>query len=437
VPARSADAIAAALLLVAIALAWSTAWPGAFQFDDFRVVVQERDVHAWSSWWASMPGIRPLTKASYTLNWTLDPRPAGFVLFNVACHAASAVLVLALARRWWRDLAPASAGGAGPLLVALVFALHPAQTEAVTYVAGRSVALAGVLMLASLLAWERSRDAGTAWQLASAALFGAALAARETAWTVPFAIVLVEASRGQRIRAVAWALRWHLAVLAVALAAMAASPTYRRLVATSLGLRGPLDNVVAQVDAIGYLVAHPLLTLRVNLDPDVALRPFGATWWITAAVIAATVAAGFALLRRRPLVGLALLWFFLHLAPTNGVLARLDAANDRQLYLALVGPALLAAAVLARRPRALAAALVAVPLALGAATMARNTDYGSEVALWEATSRASPGKARVWNNLGYAHAQAGDRERAAAAYERALVLDPLHEKARNNLLDLK
>jgi tetratricopeptide (TPR) repeat protein len=434
---RGADRAAFVVLLAAIALAWSTAFPGAFQFDDFRVVVHERDVHSWAAWWASMPGIRPLTKASYTLNWTLDPHPPGFVLVGLACHAAGAALVFALVRAWWRDLGPPKAVVAGPLLVALVFALHPAQTEAVTYVAGRSVALAALLSLAALAAWERSRDGRETWRIASAALFAAALAARETAWTVPFAILLVQAARGEGVRATLRDLRWHGIVLVAGALAVAASPTYRRLLATSFDLRGPLVNLVAQVDAIAYLVSHPLLTLRVNIDPDVALAPFAPGWWIAALALLAALVAGFALLGRRPLVAVALLWTFLHLAPTNGVVARLDAANDRQLYLALVGPALLLALAFAPRPRVLRVALALLPAALALATLSRNLDYRSEVALWEATSRASPAKARVWNNLGFAYAEAGDRKGAIAAYARALALDPSHGKARQNLQDLE
>ena len=89
-----------------MALTWFTALPGAFQFDDWRIVVADERVHSWPALLASLPGIRPLTRATYALNWWLDPTPAGFVAFNLLCHFVSALLVLALARRWLRDLAP-------------------------------------------------------------------------------------------------------------------------------------------------------------------------------------------------------------------------------------------------------------------------------------------------------------------------------------------
>jgi Flp pilus assembly protein TadD len=63
--------------------------------------------------------------------------------------------------------------------------------------------------------------------------------------------------------------------------------------------------------------------------------------------------------------------------------------------------------------------------------------YRSEVALWEDTTRRSPGKARAWNNLGYAYQQAGRFRDAEAAYLRALRVDPGYALARRNLRGLK
>lgn len=421
------------------ALAAYAAAPGtAFQYDDFRVVVIDDDVHSWSAWWSAMPGMRPLTKASYVANWVASPEPAGFALAGVAMHVASSLLVLALARRWLAALAPALARpGLAALAAALVFALHPAQTEAVVYIAGRSTALSSLFTLAALLAWERARDGSpAAWRAAAMLLFVAAIGARESAWTLPFVLVLVEVARGARLRD-AFGRTWPFWALAVVLAAavLAVAP-YRQLLATSLSIRGPLDNLVAQVDAVAYLVTHPLLTLRLNFDPALEAREaIDAAWVARSAAIAAALAYGIAQIRRRPWLGFGILWFLLALAPTHGPLARYELANDRQLHLAIAGPALIVGVLLASwQARRLAnVALAALAVALGAATFVRVTDYSSEVRLWEATARASPGNARAWNNLGYARQVEGDRDGARAAYERALGIDPQHRKARGNL----
>ncbi len=72
-------------------------------------------------------------------------------------------------------------------------------------------------------------------------------------------------------------------------------------------------------------------------------------------------------------------------------------------------------------------------LAAGLQTMRRNLDYRSELALWQATVAASPGKARPWTNLGYARQLQGDLDGAAAAYRCALAQDPAHRQAAWNL----
>jgi len=287
--------------------------------------------------------------------------------------------------------------------------------------------------LGSLAAWERGRDGGVVANAASLVLFAAALAVRETAWTLPLAIVLVEAARGRPIAQSLFAARWHGALLALALVAIFALPAYRELVAVSLSLRSPLANLAAQVDGLAYLIAGPLLTLRLAIDPDLGPHMLGAAWVAEAAILAGLLGAGCAWLRRRPLAGFAILWFFLELAPTNSLLARRDLANDRHLYLALLGPALVLGALLTRLPRGRLAGIGVLAVVLAGATALRNRDYRSEIALWEATVRVAPGKARVWNNLGFAYQSAGERERARAAYARAVALDPEHYKARVNL----
>jgi Flp pilus assembly protein TadD len=66
-------------------------------------------------------------------------------------------------------------------------------------------------------------------------------------------------------------------------------------------------------------------------------------------------------------------------------------------------------------------------------TVTRNADYRSEVSLWEATSRGSPEKLRVLNNLGVAYMEAGRWDDAQSVFRRAIDIDPGYERARRNL----
>lgn len=431
--ARIQGAVIVAAVLAAYALAGGTA----FQYDDFRVIVGDDRVHSWSAWAASMPGMRALTKASYLLNWTTLASPAAFAWTGVALHVACSLLVLALAVRWLPAMAPGCPRpGMAALVCALVFALHPAQTEAVVYAAARSTTLSTLATLAGLYAWERAREGmRVPWLAACVAALAASLAAREAAWTLPFLVVLVECARGVRLRdAVRRSVALWLALAAFA-AIGAGIAAHRRLLASSLAIRDPLDNLIAQVDAVAYLVTHPLMTLRVNFDPDLVARPFEPAWWIELACIAAVLVTALVQFGRRPWLAFAILWFAIALLPTHGLLARLELANDRQLYLAMVGPGIAVGVVLAsigRRALANGTAL-ALTAILAVATFVRAGDYTSESRLWRATVHANPMNARAWNNLGYALAAEGDAAGAKAAYERALALDPSSPRPRGNL----
>jgi protein O-mannosyl-transferase len=426
-----------ALLAGAVGCAYLNAFWGAFQFDDYNVIVQNAAVHSWRAWWDSLPGIRPLLKLSYTLNWSLGHGPSGFHAVNLLCHAASTLAVYAICHRFLIGTGGGPEARPAALAAALLFGLHPAQTEAVTYISGRSVSLMGVCYLGALLAHVEGGPRAGRWRAGlSPLLFAAALLVKETAWTLPFALLLWDrgaAAAGWRERL--WRLRWHGGVLVLAAAGMLATAGYRRLLLGSLAARTLKENLLTQIDGQFYLLTQPLLWLRVNIDPDLPVRAaLDPGLLLKAGLLAALAALGWVERRRRPWLGVGLLWMFLHLLPTNSILPRLDVANDRQLYLAMLGPALLAARLVwGRLPRpAAATATLLLALCLGVATVARNAEYESEVALWRATVRESPRKARAWNNLGYAHQLAGDVEAARQAYWRALDLDPAYHKARIN-----
>lgn len=440
-----ADLAGAGLVLLASLAVWSIARPVSFQFDDWNVIVHNPAVHDWTAWRRFMPGIRPLLKASYVASWTAgDGLPGVFVWFNVAVHALNALLLLALLRALMPRLGVDGEGARWlPSGVALLFALHPAQTEAVTYVCGRSVSLMALFCLAAALLQARAVGARAprAARVLAALCFALALAVKEHAWALPFALLLVE----RLDPAVSWRRAWlrtlpHWLVLAAMAAVVVQVPGFWRLLGASLDTRPLGANLLTQVSGVWYLLTRPLPGLVLNIDPDLAVQT---RWTAPLAVKAASLAMlgwlGVRTWRSAPWVGFGLAWMFVWLLPTNSLLPRTDVANDRQLYLALAGPALLlAGGVMRLAPRrAFVPVLVILAAALLAGTVNRNRDYRSEVALWEATARHSPGKARVWNNLGWAYEGAGRVDDARRAYDQALVLDPNDWKARANreLLD--
>jgi hypothetical protein len=422
---------AMAILVGAVLLAYANAFGAAYQFDDFAAILAHPAAQDLTGWWQALPGIRPLLKLSFALTAELGGGAVAVHATNVAIHAANACLLWALWRRWLPALARSPERvDAAALLGALLFALHPAATEAVTYASGRSISLAAAFGLAALLAEDaaRAQPSRRALAWAGPALFALALAVRETALVIPALPLLRAWACGQPLRAELWRLRRYAGVLAAAAFAALATPGYHVFFGVSLATRDLAAQAMGQVLAHGYLIAHPLLG-RTNVDPDLRVPSAWSPALVACALLlAALVAAMVAARRRRPWLAFAIGWYFLWLAPANSLLPRLDLANDRHLYPALAGPALALACVLARR-RAGGVAALALCVALAFATLHRNADYRSETALWQATVRDSPRKSRAWLNLGYAHRLDGDLAQAAAAYRCALMLDPANAQA--------
>lgn len=108
-------------------------------------------------------------------------------------------------------------------------------------------------------------------------------------------------------------------------------------------------NLRTQASAIVWLGGQLVRPGHLNADPKL---PVVTSWTPACLAAAATLAAllllGFAMVRRRPAAALGILWFYLWLGPTNSFLPRLDVANDRQLYMALIGPGWLLGRALAR-----------------------------------------------------------------------------------------
>lgn len=420
----------AAAVALAAAAAHLPSLGGAFQFDDYNVIVNEPAVHSASALLAALAGgVRPLLKASYALNWALGRGPAGFHAFNIAVHALNAALIYAIGRRLCgRWLGEKNAAGAA-LAAALMFALHPAQTEAVTYVCGRSSSLMASFYLGAALLYLRG-----AFGAATAALFALALAVKESALTLPAALLLFEVCGARRSDWRRIARRQAPVWLAAAagILAMTMSARYRDLFGYGFTQRGMLENLLTQINGVFYLMAR-LVTLRgFNIDPGLPeLRAWTPTLAAQTGALAALLALGVSSLRRRPELGFGVLWFFLQLAPTNSLVPRLDPANDRQLYLACWGPflALTVAASRATTPLRVRAAAAILLAAFAAASVARQLDYLSEVRLWEASVREAPDNARARNNLGLAYQEAGRREEALEQYRAALRLRPEYTKA--------
>ncbi len=451
-------ALAAGLILAALLAGsgYARVLHGEFQFDDAPELVENpalRDLGSFARCgaWAVGAG-RALTHFTFAVQYQvakLDPLPYHAV--NVALHLATALLLYLLGRRTLEAI-----GWPRPRAVALaaagLFALHPIQTETVSYIAQRAEGLAALLTVSAILllrgAEMRGRTLpGALLLLGGAAAFLLGLEAKPTAAVVPLLFILHAeifppsgaASRTLRARRLAIAIPLAMVSTWAGLAAVG-SVAGSRTAGFDMPSVGARAHLLTQVRVLFRYLALIAWPAGQNVDTDVrwsssladpaALVAIGALAAVLAAAVAAIRgssregASHVALAGRVAAFGL--LWLIVALLPTFAV-PLLDPMAEHRIYLGSWGVFLAAAVAadfalrrIAPSPAVSAGVALAAWAALAVALHARNAVWETNVALWTDAAAKSPAKARPHAALGFALAERGRRSEAIAEMQAAL-----------------
>ncbi len=412
-----------ALLLVgAVAGVFGNAVPNGFVYDDRLLVVDNWAVRAPLADLRALGFYRPLRTLSYRLDYAiggLDPRV--FHVTNVLYHAATVLLVHAI-------LGESGASAAAAFGGALLFAVHPVQADAVTYVSGRRDVLCALFFAAGFYAYLRYRRRRSRGALAVAlGCYVLALLAKEMAITLPLVCVAYErfarrrdgaaALPGGRSGAPSW-----LVIGGVVAGAAVGWIVYGRFVERVLKVTawhgGSVGTNLATVLRIWArylgLVVWPA---RLSADYSGQAFPVSTTaldpWAIAAGtlLLALGVAAAWRW-RRGGLDGFGAAWWAATLLPVSHLVPYRELMAEHYLYLPMVGVAYAAAGAIdgaaprceatEPRRRAVFAVIVLLALAAGARTVVRNRDWRDSLTLWTATVATVPTCARARFNLGQA-----------------------------------
>jgi Flp pilus assembly protein TadD len=406
-PARSSP-LAALAIVVACVAAYGNSFEVPFLLDDRPSIVDAPPVHALELSPAQLSPAadgfpisnRWLARASFAVNHAVHGlRPAGYHAVNLAVHVGAALLLMLVARRILalvrfgegaeRDRAAA--------IAALLFAVHPVQTQAVTYVVQRMTSMGAFFALLALALWldARERAGRPRWaRIAGAAVaWWLAVSCKENYVLVPAVAVLVEwladPRLGTRIRA-AWRPVAAVGGAAVALSAALAFTYWPLIVQMNADMGIPVGHrLLSQPRVLVHYLSLIALPLPGRLHIDYAFR--ASTGLLdpptTAASLAVLVALGVIAVRvrsRAPLVTLAIGWYLVTLVIEQSVLP-IDLVFEHRLYFASIGIFVAGGAALvrwARVPR-LGAWAAAAPMAalLAAGTFARNEVWRDPVLL--------------------------------------------------------
>jgi tetratricopeptide (TPR) repeat protein len=420
---------ALALLAFAVVAGYLHTLDVPFTLDDHSSIVENDLVHRWPGWgalWAYAP-LRVLGYASFALNHRLGAfAPAGYHLVNIVIHWLASVAVFALVRGMLRT--PRGAAGAAgplaaglPLLVAALFALHPLQTQAVTYVVQRLASMAAASYLGSLACYLQARLATTGarrglWGGAALLLATLALLTKENAATLPLAVALLELAlfphhRRSILRLAAGTLATLALVWLAAAAAFEGDPLSLRsmgAVASQAPTLPRADYLATQLPILWHYVRLFVWPVGLHLDyPPGPVRDFGeAAPWLALAGHLAAVVLAIALWRRRPLIAWGALFYYLAHAVESSVIPIPELAFEHRAYLPNAGLCLIAGwalwVELPRRTgrRAAPALALLVTGALAILTWQRNQLWRDPIAFGRDNVRLAPGSARAWGSLG-------------------------------------
>jgi len=458
----------AALLVVVTCIVYVNSLAAQFLFDDLLFVGEDgiiRKMWHWDSW-------RYLQRcfATWTLQWNFELGhgfyPWQFRLTNVVIHIAAGLTLFGLVRRTLMLGGPQTRTGLTPTArqdetpapgrtaiqdhadwfaaaVAILWLVHPLQTQAVTYVVQRYESLMGLFFLLTLYCTVRGARSNKPRDWYIAALISCLLGAlsKEVIAVCPLVVLLFDRAFLSGSWREAWRQRWPLytaLAVPVALVLFVSRETFGSVRDKSIGFG--MDDI----SAWEYLRSQPeviLHYLRLSFWPDRLILDYG--WPVEqsplaiyglGSVIVLLVGLSLWATWRYPKLGFLGLSFFLILAPTSSILPIKDLAFEHRMYLPLAAVVVLTVLsveqllVRLKLPESVRghAVLVLIAVAAGSLslrTMLRNRDYHDSIAIWKQCIENNPSHARPYRILAVVYDKQ-DPDIAITFYQEALAKNP-------------
>ncbi len=360
-PDRSMGLLLRAGLLVFVGvLTYWNSISGPFLFDDQRSIVENVQIRRlWPLSAAVSPpretpvAGRPLVNLSFAINYALgglDVR--GYHLFNIAIHLICALILFGIVRRTLgssklRDRMKAPATNLA-WVCALIWVLHPLQTESVNYLTERTESMMGLFYLLTLYCSVRAVGTTRAgnWQAASIVSCALGMACKESMVTAPAMIMLYDRVFLFESFKESWRSRGRLY--------LGLAATWLVLAALMWG--GPRASSVGFSTGVTpwtYLLNQTVMIthyLRLAFWPQGLVLDYGLPQAMTlggvmpaALVVTALLLLTIIGLVFRPFLGFLGAWFFITLGPTSSVIPiSTEVGAERRMYLPLAAIVVLA-----------------------------------------------------------------------------------------------
>jgi tetratricopeptide (TPR) repeat protein len=445
------DLIVCLSLVAFVFLCFANALRNEFVFDDIYLVSVNKQIRSFNLP-LLLSSYRPIRDISYALDLALwGQNPFGFHLSNILFHTANVLLVFALVRRLTKDRISAT-------LTALIFAVHPIQTDAVTYISGRRDVLFTLFYLLafhSYLTYYRSRWSAKAvvcfvlflllWMLS--------LLSKEMAASLPIVIFVWhfcdswDAETGSLGRRV-WLTfkktvnrdKWLWILLSIAGIAFTAYWVFIKKASHRVQL-GKFDywggsfylNMLTVVRVHAWYLKQlvfPTPIAQYLGAFEISESAFDWRFLVSLVIVAGILCYGFLQLNRDKLMAFAIISYFVFLLPVSQLIPHHELLADHYLYLPIMSFGLVLSllvkrigsrGVISSKALYFLAGVVVVIFAL--MTIAQNKTWKDERTLWAYNYKAVPNSSRAALNLGNTY-QYTDPQKAEELFRRALALRP-------------
>mgnify|MGYP005837192965 CR=1 FL=1 len=467
-----------------------------FQFDDLHRIRDNRNIRTYYDFrqeYQFFKGERFVVNFTLWLNYVSGsknpegiPAVEGMHIFNILTHAANGILVYFLAfmllgrffnrndvkkldkdnelrglnlffNRYTLYLLAMFAG--------IVFALHPVQTESVTYIITRSELLATFFCLLAIILYiklvpSKSLISFVIKVVVISILFGFAIESKEWALVLPLLFLLVDyifLSGGNNKRFIKRINETGSVLLITGIMAVVFVYNLRNTYKGDLDAGFSVEGIthrqyfLSQFNVLIYYFKLMFIPTNLRLDYDfpimTSIMQFPVFLAIPAVIL--IIALSIFTFRRSPMLSFMILWFITVIAPSAGVIPIADLIYEHRLYIALAGFAIFAVYFIWRLLQLKGLSklaylpylfLIALTVTYGIGTINRNKVWSSEESLWEDAVAKAPNKARPHMNLGVRYMNMA-QEKKDIAYlkksqnhlERATQLRPDSYDAFHNL----
>ena len=441
----------AVLILSPLLVYWPVLGHGFLDWDDVSHILSNPHIlnlpYIWSHTLSGM--YMPVTFTVWSLLLRcFGDNPLPFHLVNLLFHIGNTLLIYYVLRRLlehsskisapieqfdWHIVLASAAG-------ALFFSLHPMQVEAVSWITSLKDLLCAFFSLIAIYQYtihvrSPGRFKKTKYGIAVIA-FVLAMLCKSTAVFVVLTLVILNLYFWKRIR-----LRHWLGLVPFCLAAaLILRANYDVQSGLLIHFYTPLwARPLIALDSLGFYLGKVLWPLQVlpayGRSPRWLIESGIIYWsWIPATFL---LVAAFLMRRRLPAVWSGLLFFIAGIILTLGLVNFSAQDNstvyDKYVYLAMLGPAYVLAAIFVRPLRSGWLIALAVCLAiLGMKSAFQTRIWRNDRSVWTYVLSKRPDSPLALVNLGYIENREGNSELAFEYYSRAVEAKPYDPEARNN-----